>query len=1166
MGNEIQSCDSRSGLRTIGIVPGNERTPASADHIVVGGGEMGGRIRAFDWAATPLGPIESWPQSLRSAISILLPSKAQIILFWGRDFIALYNDAYRPVFGAKHPDALGRPARECWSEVWDVLQPLFDSVMQSGEAFWAKDHLFFLERYGYLEETYFDVSYDPVRDETGNVGGVFCIVSETTGRVVGERRLGTLRELGRGVPAKSEVDVVAHAAAVLGENAADIPFCLFFLIEDGATVARLVECVGVSRQDVKVPDRVDLSALDPGAGAGRDADCADFVAAPPAAAASRVLVVPLLASGQPVGCLVVGLSRHLELTGPYRDFIDLVAGRLASSIAGVRAYEQERRRAEALAELDRAKTAFFSNVSHEFRTPLTLLLGPLETLLREQAAAVDARDVRAHVEVAHRNAMRMLRLVNTLLDFSRLEADRVQALYEPTDLGAYTADLASAFRSLVESAGLGLVVDCTPGAAEGFVDRGMWEKIVFNLLSNAFKHTFAGEIRVGVEKADERIVLTVADTGTGIAAVELPHIFERFHRVQDARSRTHEGTGIGLALVAELVKLHGGTVAVASEVGRGSTFVVSIPAGSAHLPPDRIGASRAPSATPDATLYVDEARRWVVDDIEAPVASDAPARAYLEAGHIVLADDTADMREYVRGLLREYWTVEAVGDGAAALTAIRERAPDLVVADVMMPRLDGFQLLKALRADPRTSTIPVMLLSARAGEDSRIEGLDAGADDYLVKPFSARELVARVNAHLKMAAARRRFALDLEQEHAKLEAARSEADGANRAKDRFIAVLSHELRAPLTAIMGWSRILHKKGLAESERAHAVTVIERNAHRQAELINDLLDISRIAASRLELDRVAVDLALVAREAIDSMRTELEARELELIADLDATTGEVFGDPRRLRQIVVNLLTNSLKFTPPNGRIEVRLVRNGEMAHLTIADTGEGIDPALLPHVFEPFRQGDEEPGTRTHHGLGLGLTIVRELVALHGGTIRVDSPGKGRGATFTVELPVVAVKVASERAGHAASPASSGGTQQRGRLAGRRVLVVDDYEDARELVARVLQAHGADTQTADSADAALAILAESPVDVIVSDLAMPRVDGFGFITAVRSARAQDGAPVRALALTAYSSHDLGERTRAAGFDAHASKPIEPETLVDLVVQLTSDLPPRPDPEP
>jgi signal transduction histidine kinase/DNA-binding response OmpR family regulator len=675
---------------------------------------------------------------------------------------------------------------------------------------------------------------------------------------------------------------------------------------------------------------------------------------------------------------------------------------------------------------------------------------------------------------------------------------------------------------------------------------------------------------------------------------------------------------------------------------------------------------------------VHEARRWVIDDLDTRDQGAVRAHGDVPSGHIVLADDNADMREYVRGLLAKHWSVEAVGDGAAALSAIQQRPPDLVVADVMMPRLDGFQLLEAIRGNPRTRTIPVMLLSARAGEDSRVEGLDAGADDYLVKPFAARELVARVNAHLKMAAARRRFAVDLEHERATLEivlrqmpagvmivdaathqllltneaarrivgipvsshddislgddrllrpdgtpyerderpvirslergevvadehmrlvrgdgtvvslsvnsapvtdsdrrviaavvvfqdvterlamlareqAARSEADSANRAKDRFIAVLSHELRAPLTAIIGWSRILRKRGLGEAEQVHAVSVIERNAQRQVELVNDLLDISRIAASRLELDRIAVDLAVVVRDAIDTLRTELEARQLALVASFDTASCEVFGDLRRLQQVVINLLTNAIKFTPPQGRIEVRLARHGEMAHLTVADTGDGIDPALLPHVFEPFRQGDDDPATRTHHGLGLGLTIVRELVTLHGGTIGVDSPGKGQGATFTVELPVVAVRVSREHSG--AVPEA---TSARGRLHGLRVLVVDDYEDARDLIAHVLQAQGAETRVAESADGALALLAESPVDIIVSDLAMPRVDGFGFIAAVRGSSLQGGVPVRAVALTAYKSSDLEARTRAAGFDAYASKPIEPEALVDLVARLAADL--------
>jgi signal transduction histidine kinase len=450
---------------------------------LAGGGEMGGRMRALDWSRTPLGPVAEWPQSLRSAVSILLPSKAQIVLFWGPDLVALYNDAYRPVFGAKHPAALGQPARECWREVWDVLEPLFGGVMRTGEAFWARDHLFYLERHGYAEETYFDVSYDPVRDETGGVGGVFCIVSETTGRVLGERRLRTLRELGAGPALESDEAVCVHAAAILAQNPGDVPFALLYLRDESGRMARLVDVAGLSREAVAAPE-VDLTSDAPAASALRAGSAIEarpdlFVTARPSTATpERVVVLPLASGAQAFGFLVIGVSPHLALSGHYRDFLDLVADRVSTAIASVRAYGEQRKRAEALAELDRAKTAFFSNVSHEFRTPLTLMLGPLEDVLALPTDKIPEN--RELLAVVHRNGLRLLRLVNTLLDFSRIEAGRAQAVYEPTDLAKLTRDLASVFRSTVERGGLRLVVDCPPDLAPIYVDREMWEKIVLN--------------------------------------------------------------------------------------------------------------------------------------------------------------------------------------------------------------------------------------------------------------------------------------------------------------------------------------------------------------------------------------------------------------------------------------------------------------------------------------------------------------------------------------------------------------------------------------------------------------------------------------------------------------------------------------------------------------
>jgi signal transduction histidine kinase len=708
-------------------------------------------------------------------------------------------------------------------------------------------------------------------------------------------------------------------------------------------------------------------------------------------------VLPLATPGQArlAGVLVTGVSPRRALDDEYRGFFELVAGHSAGAIADARAYEAERRRAEALAELDRAKTAFFSNVSHEFRTPLTLMLGPLEDL--RGAPAVPA-DVRERLDLIQRNGVRLLKLVNALLDFSRIEAGRVEAVYEPTDLAAYTAELASVFRSAVERAGLRLVIQCRPLSAPVYVDRAMWEKVVLNLLSNAFKFTFEGEITVSVSQAADHALLEVRDTGIGIPAAELPHVFERFHRVRGARGRAHEGTGIGLALVQELIRLHGGTVTATSEPGTGTTFTVAIPTGAGHLPAERVGIERAPASTAlGATSYVDEALRWLPDEVPAEPFLPSPGLLTSPRGaRVLLADDNADMREYVRRLLGRHWTVETVADGETALAAARERPPDLILTDVMMPVLDGFGLLRELRADPRTRTVPVILLSARAGEESRVEGLDAGADDYLIKPFSARELVARVNAHLELARLRRDVV-------AREREARADAEAASQAKDDFLAMLSHELRSPLNAILGWTQVLRARKGEPAMVERALQTIERNARLQTRLVDDLLDVSRIAGGTLRLDLARVELVPLLESVIDSARPDATELGIQLISQLDPWTEGVLGDPARLDQVFRNLLSNAIKFTPAGGRVEVDLRSAAGQVRVTVTDTGAGIRPDFLPHVFERFRQADTSP-SRAHGGLGLGLAIVQHIVTLHGGSVVAESAGEGRGARFTVTLP------------------------------------------------------------------------------------------------------------------------------------------------------------------
>ncbi|MDR7273380.1 SpoIIE family protein phosphatase [Catenuloplanes atrovinosus] len=720
--------------------------PAELALAFAAGGEMGARLRDLDWAATPLGPPARWPAVLRAAVAMMLASRAQIIIFWGPDYVALYNDAYVPAMGDKHPAFLARPGREMWSEAWDVIGGLFDGVVASGESYWAPDHRFMLERHGYLEETYFDISYDPLRLPDGTVGGVYCIVTDTTARVLSERRVTALSALGSRLgETASQPALAAEVVRVLEEFAADVPFSLVHL-EPAEAGEPPIRAVG-GAADADVLPGVPVPAADGGEAFPRTAE---VLLKAPDAAAGEALALPLTAGHQTVGVLVVGLSRHLARDDAYLGFFRLIAAQVGNAVANLRAYEHERAQAAALTALDEAKTSFFSNVSHELRTPLTLILGPLEDALAAPGLAGEQRD---RLEVMQRNGFRLLKLVNTVLDFSRISAGRLRAAYQPTDLADYTARLASTFRSATDRAGLRLVVDCPSLPAPVHVDREMWEKIILNLLSNAVKFTFAGSVTVRVRAAGPVAVVEVADTGIGIAAEEIPLLFERFHRVAGVRSRSHEGTGIGLALVRELIEQHGGTVRVTSTPGEGSTFTLTVPFGSAHLPPDRLIAAVPLAEDVDGRQYLEETRQWLAEEPAEPVI---PARRP-GRGRILLADDNGDLRDHVTRLLRPHWDVVAVPDGQAALDAALGASFDLVLTDVMMPRMDGFALVGALRRDPRTSSVPVVILSARAGEEASVEGLAAGADDYLVKPFSARDLIARVRANLELGQLRGRI-------------------------------------------------------------------------------------------------------------------------------------------------------------------------------------------------------------------------------------------------------------------------------------------------------------------------------------------------------------------------------------------------------------------------
>ncbi len=681
-----------------------------------------------------------------------------MLIWWGPELRMLYNDGYAPILGNKHPAALGHPGQEVWSEIWPTIGPMLRGVVERSEATWSEDQLLVLARHGFSEETYFTWSFSPLTDDDGSVRGIFTATTETTARVLQQRRQSTLLELGAQVATATRLTAACDTAIkTLGENTRDVGFALLYLLDADGRGARLCSTHGVPPGSATTPTHVALDSEDIWslglAISTRSEVVIDDVEARLGQMivdewpepVQRVVVLPLAtnAAEQPLGVMVVGVSPRLTFDGAYRDFLCLANNHVASALTAAKTREEERRRSEALTEIDHAKTVFFSNVSHEFRTPLTLMLGPLEDAVAGGALTGEA------LSIAHRNALRLLKLVNTLLDFSRIEAGRVDARFEPTDLAQLTRELSSAFEPAVIGAGLRYELEIEPLPEPVYVDPSLWERIVLNLVSNAFKFTFSGGIRVALCAVDGAVELAVSDSGIGVTEQELPRLFERFHRVEGARCRSHEGSGIGLALVQELVRMHSGSITVSSKPNTGSTFTVRIPLGFAHLPQDRIHAHtsfRPLTASP--LLLVDDAQSWVEPAL-AP-----PPKHRVGSARILIADDNADMREYVARVLGAHWNVELATDGASALAAVRNNKPDLVVADIMMPQLDGFALLKEIRADPTTAKVPVIFLSARAGDDARVIGLEAGAADYLVKPFAARELVARVALHLELACLR----------------------------------------------------------------------------------------------------------------------------------------------------------------------------------------------------------------------------------------------------------------------------------------------------------------------------------------------------------------------------------------------------------------------------
>ena len=603
------------------IIPHQMSSKAS---FLDGGGKMGELIRLFDWSKTSLGAPENWSQSLRNTVALILNNRFPMMLWWGSEYISIYNDAYIPILGTKHPWGLGEPVKECWSEIWNILKPLIDTPFSGGEATWMDDISLLLNRKNFIEETHFTIAYSPVPDANapGGIGGVLATVNEITESVVEKRQMETLKELGKNLSlVLVENEVYIKAAEALSINLTDLPFSLIYKIENNESNASLIAASGIEKDHPELIQIVDLKNPIPKTknvalaangnkivesendGRWKNLPKGVWDVMP-----QRYVHMPVKIASKKFPCAIlsVGLNPYRQLNDSYKNFIKLIADQLSLGVSNALAYEEERKKAEALAEIDKAKTVFFSNISHEFRTPLTLMLGPLEDLLNQDQSHLTDEE-KNKIETTHRNSMRLLRLVNNLLDFSRIEAGRAKAQFQLTDISTFTRDLAGSFRSAIENAGLYFNVNCEHIIQPVYVDRSMWEKIVLNLLSNAFKYTLTGGITISLSGKNNNAALSICDTGVGIPQEELPNLFQRFHRVQNVTGRTHEGTGIGLSLVSEFVKMHGGNISVRSQVNKGSEFVITVPTGRKHLPLEQIDESGVDTEVRLADAFLEEA-------------------------------------------------------------------------------------------------------------------------------------------------------------------------------------------------------------------------------------------------------------------------------------------------------------------------------------------------------------------------------------------------------------------------------------------------------------------------------------------------------------------------------------------------------------------------------
>ena len=1133
---------------------------------------MAALMRSLDWSQTPVGPIASWPQSLRAALSLLLTSQHPSCLWWGPELIQFYNDAYRPLLGKKHPQALGQRGQDCWLEDASEMEPLIRRI-QTGESIWADSGPLLIVRNGCVEERYFSYAYRPLRNDDGQINGVSCLCREETARVLSDRRLQMLRELSK---VKAKVQGAEKTCQIitdtLSTNPHDIPFALLYLVT-GETQAQLTGAVGIAPGTVASPEQVVFQASSPAANIWPLArvsqtqqpeivdslsDRLDDLLKAGEETPSAAAVMPLTQSGQPqpMGFLILGLSPRLMFNDDYQGFFDLVATQIAAIIAQAKAGEIERSPAATLTDSSLSEPACSDSISDTYSLKERSL--PESSLARvlivDDNGAVRnyiARLLSQYYDVQAVNdsdaALAALReqVPNLLLSAGRVLRQADFKLLQTIRTDQRTQALPIVLFS--DSAEEAVCIEGVDKGANNYITRPFSVRELLAHVEATLKLADMQQeivqceqgLRMKAEAAERKVNVVLESITDAFVAFDRQWRYtyvnkkatELLNKSREALIGNHVWENvfperIGVPVYQELQRVLNEKVA--------AVFEIFDP-----VLEKWVEAHAYPSADGMSVYFHD------ISDRKTSEFKQYQTEAELKEAHIQLESALLAGAVYT-------WRWDIPKDRVVVNTAFAE----LFGVDIEGATKEGLPIenfIRSIQEADRDRVSSAVQHALRTGEVYTAE--------YRVLTAEGRERWVRARGQVEYNAAgqpisfpgaviditeRKQAEAERDRLLVQAQAAQEAAESANRVKDEFLAVVSHELRTPLNPILGWSQMLRKRKLPPAKAAYALETIERNAKMQAQLINDLLDVSRILRGKLSLEAASVDLAAIICMALETVRLAADAKSIQIETHFDSSVSPVSGDPGRLQQIVWNLLSNAVKFTPEGGSVSVGLVQTGQAAKITVSDTGKGIEPDFLPYVFERFHQADAAT-TRRFGGLGLGLAIVRSLVELHGGKIKAESPGENQGATFTVTLPGIPRPVTIEPT---ALPL------EFGDLSGIQVLVVDDDENARELMSCLLEMHGADATITASAEEAIASLADHQPDIILSDIGMPEVDGYMLMRQVRALPSEAGGEIPAIALTAYASEIDHRQSAAAGFQQHIAKPIEAEELVGAIARLVN----------